>query len=78
MDLLVAQADLLVEHEDIIFEVLVDPLKLSDFLLELVATLVGTAQLFRPNVLLALVGAKLGSTTRAVLVRVIVLTSQSV
>ena len=65
-------ANLLVEHEDVVFEVLVESLQLGDLLLESVAAVIGTAQLFSPLVLLALIGAKLRSA-----IWITVLTSQS-
>lgn len=59
-DFLVAEADFFIEKEDVIFKLSIQSLELADLLLELVATVVGTAQLLGPDLRLVLVGARLG------------------
>ena len=48
-DLLVAEAYLLIEQEDVVFELRIEPLQLADLLLELVASVVGAAELLSPD-----------------------------
>ena len=59
VDLLIAQTDLLVEEEDVVFHLAVDSLQLGNFLFEFIATVISTAKLLSPNIGLALIGAKL-------------------
>ena len=48
-DLLVAEAYLLIEQENIVLELGIEPLKLTDLLLKLVASVVGAAELLSPD-----------------------------
>ena len=48
-DLLVAEAHLLIEQENVVFELRIESLELADLLLELVASVVGAAELFSPD-----------------------------
>jgi len=73
LDFLIPGAHFLIKHEYVIFQIGVESLQLSDILFEFVATVVSAAELFLPDILLALVGAKI----TLAMVRVIVLSSQS-
>ena len=73
VDLLVTHADFLIEQEDFVFHLLAGSLQIGDVLFEFVATVISSAQLFSPNFLLALIGAKVGAPTRASGIRIVIL-----
>ena len=76
---MVTSADFLIEKEDVVLEVLVQTLELSDLIFEVTATIVSSSELFSPLFLLALVGAHLRSPTgvrpSSISIRVTVLNS---
>ena len=76
---MVTQTYLLVEKEDVVFEILVQFLELSNLCFELVATLVCAPYLLDPLLGLALIDTILGrAITVAGRVRISVLSHQSV
>ena len=62
-DFLVAEAHFLIEKEDVILKLSIQSLQLADLLLELVATVISSAELLGPDLGLILVAARLGTST---------------
>ena len=62
-DFLVAEAHFLIEKEDVILKLSIQSLQLADFLLELVATVISTAELLCPDLRLILVAPGLGASS---------------
>ena len=73
VDFLVTQADFLIEEEYVVLHIRVDSLHFADILFEFVATVIGPAKLLSPDVLLALIGAKLRAATRTSCIWIVVL-----